>query len=210
MDIQTALNNYKSLGDFFAPDYLRDNAVLNSFKRDNPTLSEEHTTQLCEILRRNNDIIDKYFVADLLYLYVRFDEELLEPLLITAINLNDPSFNRIFLRPCIKAFGSKAVADYLAERFRESEVEERIGISCLVYWLHPQENGEADNLHNTILQHANATENLIERYYYKLRYSDRIRDSDSIPNNADELMVAIRGNTEYENFLFDKLNWRKR
>jgi hypothetical protein len=209
MDIQTTLDNYKSLGDYFAPDYDQENEVLNSFRKENPTLSKQQTTQLIDILNRSNDISDKYFVADLLYLYDEFDQELLEPLLLTAINYKDPSFNRIFLRPCITAFGSKTVADSLADKFRKADILERIGIANLLYWLRPQENGEADNLHQTILEKANRTENLIELYYYKLRYADKIKDSAKIPNSAEELMKAIKGNNQYESLLFDKLNWTR-
>lgn len=208
MNIKTTLEKYKTIGDYFAPDYERDNDVLNAFKESNPTLSVQQTRELVNLLTNNTDIADKYFVADLLYLYENFDKELFEPLIKTAINHKDPSFNRIFLRPCLTVFGIKAVADNLAEKFNNVGIDERIGISSLVYWLKP-ENGEVDNLHKTILEKANRTTNIIELYHYKLLYSDKIKDSDKIPNNAGELIKAIAGQKEYEDLLFDKLGWKR-
>lgn len=209
MDIKTTLDRYKILGDYFAPDYERDNEVLTEFKENNSNLTRQQTVELVDLLNNSNEIYDKYFVADLLYLYDNFDKELLEPLIKTAINHKDPSFNRIFLRPCLTTFGVTAIADNLADKFNKVDIDERIGISNLVYWLRPQENGEADKLHKTILEKANGTTNLIELYHYKIRYSDKIKDSNKIPNNADELIKAISGHKEYENLLFDKLGWTR-
>ena len=209
MDIKTTLDNYKFLGEYFSPDYEQDNQVLLDFKRHNPTLSKKQSNQLIDILKTSKDQIEKYFVADLLYLFDNFDIELLNPMLTTAINYKDPSFNRIFLRPCVNVFGTKKVAEILTKHFINGDIEERISISSLLYWLHPQDNGEADNLHKAILEHANSTENLIELYYYKLRYGTKIKNSENIPNNAIELMKAIEGNEQYEIILFNKLNWTK-
>lgn len=209
MDIKTTLEKYKILGDYFAPDYEQDNEVLSKFKVNNPDLTRQHTVELIDILKNSNEITDKYFVADLLYLYDSFDIEFFEPLIKTAINHKDPSFNRIFLRPCMKMFGVKTVAENFADKFVKVGIEERIGISNLVYWLRPQENGEADKLHKTILERANKTTNLIELYHYKLCYPDKIKNSSEIPNNADDLINAITGNKEYENILFNKLGWTR-
>lgn len=209
MDIKTTLEKYKILGKFFAPDYKRKNHVLTEFKKSNPNLTKEQTVELVDLLDNSTEVADSYFVADLLYLYDNFDKELFEPLINTGINHKDPSFNRIFLRPCLANFGSKVVADYLADKFNKVDIEERIGISKLIYWLRPKENGEAEKLKTTILEKASETTNPIELYHYKLCYSDKIKDSDKIPNNADDLVKAILGNNEYENLLFNKLGWRK-
>ena len=207
MDIRTALNEYKSLDEYFAPDYHQENEVLHKFKTNHPNFSNKLVDKLVHILENSNEITDKYFVADLLYLYEKFDRKLFDPLLKTAINHKDPSINRIFLRPCIMSFGPKKVADSLAEKFKRMSVVERIGISNLVYWIRPKDNGEASNLNRTILEQANKTSNLVELYHYKLCYSDKIKDSNKIPNNAVELMEAIKGNKEYEDLLFNKLGW---
>jgi len=210
MNIQSTLDNYKSLGEYFAPDYEQENEVLNNFKASHPSLSKDQTTQLVDILTSNGQIENKYFVADLLYLYDNFDIELLDPMLLTAINYGDPSFNRIFLRPCLKVFGTKQIADILADKFKKGDILQRIGISKLVYWLEPQENGEADSLHQAIIDKANSTDSLIELYHYKLIYSDKIKQISEVPSSASELIKAIQGNKEYEDLLFNKLRWVNR
>ncbi|HEX8278910.1 MAG TPA: hypothetical protein VF540_09455 [Segetibacter sp.] len=207
MTIQTTVDRYKSLGNYFAPDYKQDNEVLEEFKRNNPLLSKRQVNELVDLLKTSNDITDKYFVADLLYLYDKFDRELLEPLLETAISHKDPSFNRIFLRPCLTAFGIKAVAAALTDKFNQGTIDERIGISNLIYWLRPR--GEAGSLHQAILEKAKKTTNLIELYHYKLCYPDEIENSNKIPNSADELVKVIKGNKEYEDLLFATLGWTK-
>src|SRR5574343_500093 len=161
MDIQTTISKYKDIGDFFDPDYERDNDLLSSFKAKFPDLSKDQTAELVKILKGNGDMKDKYFVADILYLYDNFSVDLFEPLINTAINFRDPSFNRVFLRPCIRVFGVKAVADMLADKFSKGDIAQKTSISTLLYWLHPQENGNADKLHEAILQRAAETNNLI-------------------------------------------------
>lgn len=209
MDIKTTLEKYKALGDYLAPDYEQNNEVLSEFKANNPNLSNNQTSELINLLQNNSKITHKYFVADLLYLYDNFDKELVESLLETAINHRDPSYSRIFLRPCLAVYGTKTIADKLADKFVKADIIERIGISKLVYWLTPQENGEADKLHMTILERANKTTNLVELYYYKLRYSDKIKDSKNIPNNAEELIKAIEGHKKNEDLLYNKLGWAR-
>lgn len=209
MDIKKALEEYKILGDYFAPDYEQDNEVLTEFKLNNQNLSSDQVAELVYILENSTEIVEKYFVADVLYLYDRLDEALLEPLLNIAIDHKDPSFNRIFLRPCIASFGSKIVDDVLAGKFNQANIIERIGISKLLYWLHPSENGEVDKLHRTILEQANKTENLIELYYYKLSYAEKIKSGYTIPGNAKDLIKAIKGHDEYEDLLFNKLGWTR-
>lgn len=209
MDIKTTLEKYKALSDYFAPDYERDNEILTEFKKNNPKLSKQQTVELVDLLKNNTEIVDKYFVADLLYLYDNFEKELLEPMLKTAINLKDPSINRIFLRPCLATFGVKTVADNLADKFGKADIIERIGILNLVYWIRSQENGEANKLHKTILEKANNVSNLIELYHYKLRYAEKIKRRNKIPDNASDLIKAINGNKEYEDLLFDKLGWTR-
>ena len=206
MDIQTTINKYKDIGDFFDPDYERDNDLLSSFKAKFPDLSKDQTAELVKILKGNGDMKDKYFVADILYLYDNFSVDLFEPLINTAINFRDPSFNRVFLRPCIRVFGVKAVADLLADKFSKGDIAQKTSISTLLYWLHPQENGNADKLHEAILKRASETNNLIELYYYKLRYSDKIKDSHKIPDNAADLLKLLKDNKEYKDILFE-LGW---
>jgi hypothetical protein len=207
MNIETTIKKYKDIGDYFDPDYERDNDLLSSFKREHPDLSKDQVIELVKILNSDRDLQDKYFVADILYLYDNFDAELFEPLINTSINFRDPSFNRVFLKPCMRVFGVKVVADNLADKFTEGNILQRLGISNLLYHLRPQENGNADTLHKAILKRADETTNLIELYHYKLCYSDRIKDNNKIPNNASNLIKLVKGNKEYEDLLFNKLGW---
>lgn len=210
MEIKAALEKYKIIGKYFDPDYERENEALTEFKASNQNLSDQQTAELLNLLQSDSEMPDKYFVADLLYLYNSFSRDLFESLLTTAIHYKDPSFNRIFLIPCLNAFGTKAVANYLAYQFSKGDIIERIGISNLIYWLKPQGNSEADELHHTILEKANNTSNLIELYHYKLRYRNKLNHITNIPDNAENLIKAIKGNKEYEELLFDKLGWIKK
>ncbi|MFS4473968.1 hypothetical protein [Chryseobacterium sp. T20] len=209
MEIKAALEKYKIIGKYFDSDYERENEVLTEFKANNQNLSDQQIAELINLLRSDSEISEKYFVADLLYLYDSFSRELFEHLLITAIHYKDSSFNRIFLTPCLNAFGTKAVANYLTDQFNKGDIIERIGISNLIYWLKLKENGEADQLHHTILERANNTSNLIELYHYKLQYRNKLNHITNIPDNAENLIKVIKGNKEYEELLFDKLGWIK-
>jgi hypothetical protein len=143
MDIITTLEKYKTLGDYFAPDYERDNDVLNEFKYSNAKLSEQHVKYLVDLLENSDDIYDKYFVADLLYLYDNFDVDLFEPLVRIAIYHKDPSFNRIFIRPCINTFGYTMVADKLISKYNNGSDSELEVIKRLLYWIRQEETNDS-------------------------------------------------------------------
>lgn len=140
MEISTCLKDYKSLGEYFSQDYGRDNEVLSRFKQLNPELSARQVGELKEILENSASINDKYFASDLLYLYDSFSTDLLEPLLKCAIEHEDPSFNRVFLRPCIIVFGFDNVKNRLAEKDETGNPTIKEGIKRLQYWLWPKEN----------------------------------------------------------------------
>jgi hypothetical protein len=92
--------------------------------------------ELKAISESKSTIDDKYFVADLLYLYPSFSRELLDPLIECAIAHKDPSFNRIFLRPCINSFGLENVTNLLIEKGNKDS-SKMDGINRLKYWLRP-------------------------------------------------------------------------
>jgi len=121
MTISEALTQYLEHGNYFDPEYGRENEVLNSFKKDNPVLSVPHAQELIAILEEpDDDWKRKYFVADLLYLYKSLPSQLLSPMLTTAVNYEDPSFNRIFLKPCLNAFGKQLVLANLKDQFQHN------------------------------------------------------------------------------------------
>ena len=139
MEVSDYLKLYKELGDYFAPDYEQENEVLSAFKKENPTLSIKQVLEFKTILQNSRPINDKYFVADVLYMYSSFSEDLLEPLVDCAIANQDQSFNRIFIRPCIVSFGIDRVKKIIEEK-GEQDSSKLEGIERLKYWLHPKEN----------------------------------------------------------------------
>lgn len=209
MNINQTLKRYLKLGKCFDPDYERDNEVLTEFKKENVSLSPDQVNELIELLKNANQMREKFFVADLMYLYNDIDEKLFEPLIDAAIDYKDPSFNRIFLRPCIRNFGVSKVSNKLTEKFLKADIIGRIGIAKLVYWLRPKNNGEADLLEKVIVERADETDNIIELYFYNLSYHDRISSKTEIPKHASGLVSAIRGQEELESILFDQLKWKR-
>ena len=139
MEVYNYLEKYKQLGNYFAPDYEQENEVLSMFKKDSPTLSEKQVLEFKKIIQSNRPIQDKYFVADVLYLYTPFCEDLLDPLVDCAIANEDPSFNRIFIRPCIISFGIDIVNNLVNQKGKQDS-SKLGGINRLKYWLHPKEN----------------------------------------------------------------------
>jgi hypothetical protein len=209
MDITIAIREYKKEGNFFAPDYEQENEILNKFKDDHPTISKFEIETFNKILTTSNDWEEKFFVADLLYLYPTFDIILLDPLIENAISYSDPSFNRIFLRPCITVFGVQLVSDILADKFSSSDIVTKINISSLVYWLERNDNHEISNLEDVIVDRSNKTDNIIELYHYNRYFPDKVGLSKKIPQDAEELIRCIKDNNKLEDLLFNKLGWRQ-
>lgn len=125
---------YLEQKNYFAPDYKRENKVLEDFKQQNPNLDLELTQELIQILI-NSDWVEKFFVADLLYLYENMDISFFEPLLQTALQYDDPSFNRIFLTPAVKSFGLKNVQNYYKLRSGSYCKKETLNYKKIQYWL---------------------------------------------------------------------------
>lgn len=207
MNIVDAIRKYKQSGNYFAPDYEQDNEVLNQFRNDSPQLSHSENEELIGILKDSNDWHEKFFVADLLYLYDKFDMKLLDPLLENAISCSDPSFNRIFLRPCLRVFGTELVSNLLAEKFISGDITRKVRISTLVYWIEREDNSELRSLEEAILDRASTTENIVELYYYSRYFPDKLGINGHIPGNAEQLIGFIKGNKELEDFLFNQLGW---
>jgi hypothetical protein len=206
--IRDTIKKYKELGDYFDPEYERDNEVLDEFKSKNQTLTKAQTEELKSILDES-DILAKNFVADLLYLYDDFDESLLDPMVTTAIRYKDPSFNRIFIHPCIRRFGYQKVLAIIKAKFIEGDILDKIGVAGLLYWLRPDDSNEMTELINEIKKRSAQTDNLIELYHYKLSIKS-IDKKGKIPNDAIALLAMIHGNSELEDLVFNQLGWSKK
>jgi len=209
MKIATAIKEYIRSGDFSAPDYEKDNKTLSHFKKDSPELSAMETRELIKILKKTDEWPKKNFAADLLYLYDSFDIEVLDPLIENAIIYPNASFNRIFLRPALRVFGAELISEILTQKFVEGDIIRKIRISSLVYWIEREDNSQTKKLEDAIVKQAKGTDNIIELYYYNRYFPDKVGIEQRIPNNADELIEVINGNTELEDILYNRLGWTK-
>lgn len=207
MEIAESLNLYLKQGSYFDSEYERENEVLKSFKDGNPELSPQQTLELGEILQKSSEQTEKYFVADLLYLYESFDEDLMNLMLENSIQLGDPSFNRIFLIPCIRAFEQLHIVSWLETRFESANVKDRIRISSLIYHLNAN-RVNSDKLKSSIVVYSKGSNNLIELYHFKLALGNML-PIHGLPANANSLTAMIVGNREYEHLLFEELGWQK-
>lgn len=136
MKINEIKNAYLKQKIFFAPEYEQENLVLEDFKNNNQTLSATQSEELIEILFISSEINEKFFVADLLYLYQNIDEKFLLPLVENAINYEDPSFCRIFLYPAFINFGKEKILKILDDRIKTDNTKTKKNIEKLFYWLH--------------------------------------------------------------------------
>jgi len=139
MDIQTAHSAYRNEENYFAPEYDGENNALNKFYSLHSTLTTESINYLRDILQSADNWLDKYFVADLMYLYDPIPEQLLGSMIECAIQNEAPSFNRIFLKPCLKSYGLERIKHLFNERERNGNTLEKKGIERLRYWLRPVE-----------------------------------------------------------------------
>ncbi|MEV4886304.1 hypothetical protein MRBLMN1_004864 [Chitinophaga ginsengisegetis] len=206
MQIQACLEEYKLLKEYFEPDYKRRNKALITFKLKHPTLLDEHVYDLKKILDTKTVGPDQYFVADLLYLYRGFSRELFEPMINCAIIYREPSFSRIFLRPCMSTFGVKDVADLLTEKFLIGDFVTQIGISYLLYWLWHKDYEDVRRLYEVMIDYANRSNNIVEIYLYSLCFRSKLTYEGYIPNGASDLFKVTKGIPECEDLL-KQLGW---
>ncbi len=207
--------------------------AMKQFFESNPRLDNNATKALVSILQlRDNEWLPQLFAAHLLSRYDEFDSELMEPLLWAAIEVQNPSVNKDFLMPCLNAIRAEAVIDWLVETFANAGQVHRIGISNLVYWLtgysvdpfelrQRKKDGievdewlashaiDATKLKNVIAEAARVTDNLVERYHYRLALAEMPELFPDVPDCATALTERIAGNSEYEELLYDRLGWRR-
>ena len=209
MTIESALQNYIEAGNSYAADYGVENPVLTQFRSDNNALDAAQTDQLVALLsEKRTDWNRQIFVADLLYYYDQFDEALLSSMLDTGIEFLDPSFNRIFLRPCLNAFGPLKVVDRLSLRFKTGNSKTRIGISNLCYWLKCYDV-DFPELQSLMLTACRESENIVELYYYRMAMPEDFSEFETVPDHATALINEISGDAGHERLLYDELGWNR-
>lgn len=138
------------LRSYFGPDYGRTAPVLIKFKQTFPLLEDHQVLELKRILAMRPVGADHIIAADLLYMYRPIPAVLFEPMMDCAIDYEDPSFNRVFLRPCMKAFGDKAVADMLLKKFRQGDTTRKDGIVRLLYWFRYKNEDDVQDLYKAV------------------------------------------------------------
>lgn len=225
MTLEQTKAAYLKSGEFFNPDYGRENEVLSTYKTSQGSLSETDAITLIDLLKSKTDWEEKFFVADLLYLYPDFPEALVDPMLHCAVTYPDPSFDRIFLRPCLKRIGVSAVVDKLINVLDKGTVVERMGVAQLAYWIPrppiehngsswqqmklPGTNEAMLVLHKAMVDQVTKTTNPIELYHYKLVMDKSLPQFAGIPDDAMGLTELVKGKPELENLLFNQLGWQR-
>lgn len=208
--------------------------IVDEFCDEHPRLNRSLTTEFAAILQRKDDRwFPQLFVANVLTRIRDFDRQLMEPMLRAAVEMPDPSANRDFLTPCFYAFGAEDVVAWLVDAFSTANFVERVGIANLVYWLRsfPVDMGElrerkssgldvdnwlrshdidANPLRDAIQNAANATQNLVELYFYSLALPERQHLFEDVPKDASELETRIQGHAHYGHLLYDELGWPRR
>jgi hypothetical protein len=216
------LYQYLAEGNYWDPEYERENQLLDNFVTEYPFLNKEQVYFFIEILTdKSYRWEERFFVADILYLYSDFDTALIEPMLNTAIEYTDPSFTRLFLHPCIPVIGYEYIISTLISKFQAGSFTTRVGIANLSYWVRPDESSLKIQLLQAFLSRCLKTDNIIELYYYKLRlqlplseYFDLNEENkekitaklSAIATNAEELIASVSNSEEYKNQL-KNLGW---
>jgi len=207
IEIDECLAKYLELGEFFNPDYGEGNEVLIQFKKGNKILNNDHIDALVTILEKRPIGRDHYFVADLLYLYRPIPLPFFQPMIDCGIDFKDPSSNRSFLRPCLRGFGEMAVAQLLLKKFNEGDKIRKIGIMTLLYWFRSKEEDVLDDLIAVMIEYANKSDLLAEKYFYRRRFGQKIQHSTPIPDDAYLLKDAVKNDMPSKLFL-RQLGWK--
>lgn len=181
-------------------------SLLEFFKEKYPCLDKSQEKYLIHLLHlKSGDNAAKYFVADLLYFYKNFSDELFQELLQVAIEFKDPSYNRVFLLPCANR-SKQETEDYILDRFKTGTIIERVGICRLYYWFGSFSLDRSD-IKAEIKKASNQTKNIVELYFYQMAVGKLDFRWIPIPKHANALCKRIKGNKAYEELLYKKIGW---
>jgi hypothetical protein len=108
--------------------------VLRQFRMQFKGFSINDISTLKSLLVDNDK---KWFVAHLLDNLNTFPIDLLEPMLIAAVNETDPSFNNDFIKPCRRVFHYVDIQKILLNIFRNGDTSKKIGVLKALYWARP-------------------------------------------------------------------------
>ncbi len=188
-------------------------AAVDLFCKSNPVLDSNVVSSFVGILKSKDDRWDpQTFVRSVLERYDSFDSKLMAPMLRAAIEMNDPSWNKYFLYPCVRSFDPALVVGWLADAFSSGDRLDRIGVSRLMFWLECWSEGhsiDATDLKTAIENTATKSNNLIELYFYRMALPEHADLFPGIPDGASDLQKAVCGNEDLETLLYNKLGWRR-
>ena len=135
MDIRHTFEVYKNQLEIIRKNnYYARPQVLGQFRMQFKGLSDADTTTLKTFLCDNDK---KWFVAHLLDNLDTFSIDLLEPMLIAAVNEPDPSLNNEFIKPCRRVFDYVHIQNILLDIFRNGDKAKKIGVLKALYWARP-------------------------------------------------------------------------
>jgi hypothetical protein len=135
MDILHTFEVYqKQLDNIRKNNYYGRPQVLRQFRMQFKGFSDVDISTLKAFLTDNDK---KWFVAHLLDNLDTFPVDLLKPMLLTAINEPDPSFNNDFVKPCRRVFDYVDIQNLLLDTFRSGDKNRKIGVLKVLYWARP-------------------------------------------------------------------------
>ena len=108
--------------------------VLKQFRMQFKGFGDNDISVLKSFLLDNDK---KWFVAHLLDNLDTFPSDLLKPMLIAAVDEQDPSFNNEFVKPCRRVFNYVDIQKILLDIFRIGDISKKIGVLKVLYWARP-------------------------------------------------------------------------
>lgn len=83
----------------------------------------------------------RWFVARLAQLAGSVPEALLEPMVTSAAEAEDPSLNSLLIRPCVRSFGAQRVNESLVSLAESADARRVVGALDAMYWTGCPESG---------------------------------------------------------------------
>jgi hypothetical protein len=102
--------------------------ISSNFPKDNPHSLAWFTSALI-----HDD--KKWFVVKLLEKVNPLPKALFDDLVLAALTEHDPSFNKWFITPCVKSFGTEKVKSKIMTFATHPQVIENDGVNKVMYWV---------------------------------------------------------------------------
>lgn len=102
------------------------------YRAANPVISRKDEAQMIALLQ---DPVKGDEVAALLSVMPTFSRDLMHAMMRAAIAMRDPSWNRIFIEPCIRVYDVFAVNDFVLSVIAHGTKQEKTGATRCFYWM---------------------------------------------------------------------------